>query len=132
MYRAGGGGSGRGAGRAPAADAPRAHSETWRLGADEGWRYAALSGDYNPIHLSPWTSRLFGFKQPIMHGMDAVARVAAAIEREAGKPLTSIDVAFKRPVYLPAEVRLAWGPEGPWVVESADGTTRHMEGRFSL
>ena len=40
-------------------------STRWRLPADQGRRYAAVSGDYNPIHLYGWAARPFGFKQPI-------------------------------------------------------------------
>jgi hypothetical protein len=128
-------GTGRSGARPAPVSVPAAHQEPWWLTPDEGLRYAKLSGDYNPIHLSPWLSRLFGFKRPIMHGMDAAARVVAAIERQSAGPVTAIDVTFKRPVYLPAEVRLAWGEDtdgtGRFVVESADGT-RHMEGHYSL
>lgn len=134
VYLARRGTSARSAARSAPAPAPEAHQEPWWLAGDEGIRYARLSGDYNPIHLSPWLSRFFGFKRPIMHGMDAVARAIAAIERQSAGPVTAIDVTFKRPVYLPAEVRLAWEEAegaGRFVVESADGT-RHMEGHYSL
>lgn len=40
--------------------------------------YAALSGDFNPIHLFTWSARLFGFKQPIIHGMWTKASVLSA------------------------------------------------------
>lgn len=132
VYLARRGTPGRSGERSAAQPAPEAHAEAWWLAADEGRRYAKLSGDYNPIHLSAWLSRFFGFKQPIMHGMDAVARALSAIERQAGRPVTAIEVAFKRPIFLPAEVRLAWGAEGRFVVESADGQTRHVEGQYSL
>lgn len=134
VYLARRGTSARSAARSAPAPAPEAHQEPWWLAGDEGIRYARLSGDYNPIHLSPWLSRFFGFKRPIMHGMDAVARAIAAIERQSAGPVTAIDVTFKRPVYLPAEVRLAWEEAegaGRFVVESADGT-RHLEGHYSL
>jgi acyl dehydratase len=135
VYLARRGTGSRSAARQAPVPAPDAHQEPWWLAADEGLRYAQLSGDYNPIHLSPWLSRFFGFKRPIMHGMDALGRTTAAIERQSAGPVTAIDVAFKRPVFLPAEVHLAWGEEtdgaGRFVVESANGT-RHMEGHYSL
>ncbi len=49
------------------------------LPADLGRKYATLSGDYNPIHLHPWLSRWFGFKQPIIHGMWSKARALSEI-----------------------------------------------------
>lgn len=123
-------GSGRSGGVRTAPDpAPEAHTASWQLASDEGRRYARLSGDYNPIHLSPWLSRFFGFKRPILHGMNAAGRALAAIERQAGQPVGAISVAFKRPIYLPADVRLAWG-EGRFVVASADGK-HHLEGHYS-
>jgi hypothetical protein len=49
---------------------------------DTGRLYARLSGDYNPIHLWPWSARLLGFKRPIIHGMHTVGRAVAEIEIE--------------------------------------------------
>lgn len=34
-----------------------------------------MVSDYNPIHLYPATAKLFGFKQPIAHGMFVAAKV---------------------------------------------------------
>src|ERR1700742_3809487 len=51
-------GSGGGERRDVTARPPTA---VWRLPADTGRRYAAVSGDRNPIHLHPATARLFGF-----------------------------------------------------------------------
>ena len=36
----------------------------WRAPADIGRRYARVAGDYNPIHLSAPTAKLFGFPAP--------------------------------------------------------------------
>ena len=55
--------------------------QRWRLAPDLGRRYAAVSGDFNPIHLSPATSRLFGFRRPIIHGMWTHARALAGLGR---------------------------------------------------
>ncbi|MEM9599215.1 MAG: MaoC/PaaZ C-terminal domain-containing protein [Acidobacteriota bacterium] len=67
--------------------------------ADAGRRYAGLSGDWNPIHL-PTFHRLLGFPRPIAHGMDTAARVLAA----HGGAATALDVAFHKPIRLPATV----------------------------
>jgi MaoC like domain len=45
-----------------------------RVPADTGRRYAAVSGDRNPIHLWAPTARLFGFPRAIAHGMWVKAR----------------------------------------------------------
>jgi hypothetical protein len=42
---------------------------SWRVPDDAGRRYAAVSGDVNPIHLSGLAAKAFGFKRAIAHGM---------------------------------------------------------------
>lgn len=95
----------------PAADAlgaPRGTtpSQQWRLPADLGRRYAAVSGDVNPIHLSALTARLFGFRRAIVHGMWTHARALAALEPRLPAAYT-VQVEFKRPILLPATVGFA-------------------------
>ncbi len=80
------------------------HSE-WDLDASVGRRYAKISGDYNPIHLSGLTSRLFGFDQPIAHGMWVFSRCLAAMEYEMPLYPLSVEVSFKKPIPLPSRVR---------------------------
>ncbi|MFC9126957.1 MaoC family dehydratase [Streptomyces sp. NPDC057099] len=76
----------------------------WRLAEDIGRRYAAASGDRNPIHLHPLTARLFGFPRALAHGMWTVARCLAA----HGTPDTcQVRAAFKAPVLLPGTVTYA-------------------------
>jgi acyl dehydratase len=72
----------------------------WRLPADLGRRYGAVSGDRNPIHLYPWSARALGFKRQIAHGMWTKARSIAAIENRLPDRV-SVEVAFKTPVFLP-------------------------------
>jgi acyl dehydratase len=69
-------------------------------------RYARLSGDYNPIHLSALLARLFGCRGAIAHGMYSVGRAAAHIEHQTARPLTAISADFRRPVPLPAQAVL--------------------------
>jgi acyl dehydratase len=78
----------------------------WRLPADLGRRYAAVSGDANPIHLYPLTARALGFPRQIAHGMWTLARSVAAIENRLPDAVT-VEVAFKKPVLLPATVAFA-------------------------
>ena len=75
----------------------------WKLPGDLGRRYAGVSGDYNPIHLHPLTARLFGFPSAIAHGMWTKARGLAALEARLPASFTA-EVAFKRPIVLPARV----------------------------
>ncbi|MTV26762.1 hypothetical protein FTX61_15260 [Nitriliruptoraceae bacterium ZYF776] len=78
----------------------------WRVPADAGRRYGAVSGDRNPIHLSPLTSRLFGFPRPIAHGMWTAARATAAVEERLPDAATHT-VTFGRPLPLPRTVAFA-------------------------
>lgn len=78
-------------------------STRWSLPADMGRRYAKVSGDWNPIHLHPWSARLFGFKRPIMHGWWLLARALAELDDlvpEAGR----VEARFLSPVSLPGTV----------------------------
>lgn len=78
----------------------------WVVTADTGRRYAALSGDWNPIHLWPWSAQLMGMHAPIIHGMETMARVCAAFEQSANRPVTSLTCRFKRAVPLGVSVTL--------------------------
>ena len=75
----------------------------WRLGSDLGRRYAAVSGDSNPIHLYPLTAKAFGFPRHIAHGMWTKARAVAAIENRLPDAV-QIEVGFKKPIFLPGTV----------------------------
>jgi acyl dehydratase len=92
---------------APAPDVPASEGlpavATWKLPSDLGRRYAGVSGDYNPIHIHPLTARLFGFPSAIAHGMWTKARCLAALEPRLPGTLT-VEVAFRRPIVLPARV----------------------------
>ncbi|MEB8341699.1 MaoC family dehydratase [Streptomyces endophyticus] len=117
---------------APTAEQPQQDSPAqplpelarWRLGEDLGRRYAAASGDRNPIHLHPLTARLFGFPRAIAHGMWTVARCLA--EHKAHGPV-HVQARFKAPVLLPGEV--VYGAQGPaFELRSADGSRTHVTG----
>jgi hypothetical protein len=76
---------------------------TWKLPADLGRQYAAVSGDHNPIHLYPITAKALGFSRQIAHGMWTKARCVAALENRLPDAVR-VDVAFKKPVFLPGSV----------------------------
>ena len=50
------------------------------LGGDLGRRYAAVSGDRNPIHMHSLSAKALGFPGAIAHGMWTKARCLAALE----------------------------------------------------
>lgn len=124
----------RGQGTGPAARGGRptapAPTAIWRLPADLGRRYAEVSGDRNPIHLHPFTARLFGFSSAIAHGMWTKARALAAFEGRLGDSFT-VDVRFKRPVPLPSPVAFtSWRTGDGWAFElwRAGKPVPHIEG----
>jgi acyl dehydratase len=96
----------------------------WRLPADLGRRYAAVSGDRNPIHLYDATAWPFGYRRHIAPGMWTLARCLAQLEPELPARIRC-EVGFRRPIPLPGEVvfraeRLAPG-RVDFSVEAAPG-----------
>jgi len=96
----------------------------WALEGDLGRRYAGVSGDRNPIHLSGPTAKAFGFPRAIAHGMWTKARCVAALEPPGA---FTVDVEFRRPILLPGQVTFAAGEEAFSVRDAEDGTP-HLEG----
>lgn len=68
-------------------------------------RYAAVSGDRNPIHVSTLGAKAFGFPKPIAHGMWSAAAVLSAVEGRIPDRVT-YTVRFGKPVLLPATLSL--------------------------
>lgn len=92
----------------------------WTLGVDAGRRYARLSGDWNPIHLTRWSARLMGMRAPIIHGMHTLASACAALERSAGRHALAIDCRFRAPVALGSTAALSFDAvSGEFVVAAA-------------
>lgn len=84
---------------------PPVPTAQWRLGVDTGRAYAAVSGDFNPIHLSVITAKALGLRRSIAHGMYAASRVLATVPQS--KPHSfSWDISFDSPMFLPATVSL--------------------------
>jgi acyl dehydratase len=83
--------------------------QQWSTESDLGRRYARVSGDYNPIHLTDLTAKLFGFKQAIAHGMWSKARCLAAMDKHLPDYGYSVAVDFHRPLFLPSQVQFYTG-----------------------
>ena len=94
-------------------------TEEWRLPGDLGRRYAAVSGDRNPIHLHPLSAKAFGFPRAIAHGMWTKARCLAALRLPHA---FAVDVRFKKPILLPGTV--TFGQQ-----EDRFAVHGHLEGR---
>ncbi|WP_223408942.1 MaoC/PaaZ C-terminal domain-containing protein [Occultella gossypii] len=95
-------------GRDPEAPLP-AVTANWKLGASTGRRYADVSGDRNPIHLTSLSAKLFGFSKAIAHGMYTASRALAAVGPARGDTF-AWDVEFAKPVLLPGQVALNLTP----------------------
>jgi acyl dehydratase len=94
----------------------------WRVPGDLGRRYAAVSGDRNPIHLHGLTAKAFGFPRAIVHGMWTKARCLAALRLPDA---FDVSVRFKKPVLLPSTVTFG---------EAGDRFTvhGHLEGVYEV
>jgi MaoC like domain len=121
-------------------DAPRREDEgapdtrpsaTWKLGGDLGRRYAAVSGDRNPIHMHSLTAKPLGFPGAIAHGMWTKARCLAALDSRLPDAF-AVDVRFRKPILLPGRVEFAGAEEGEeiaFAVRDAKRQTPHLDGR---
>ena len=104
----------------------------WKAPADIGRQYAKVSGDYNPIHLSAVSAKLFGFPTAIAHGLWNKARTLAALADHLPTANVEIAVQFRKPVRLPSEVTLlasAAGSSGDFQLLGA-GDLEHMVGHW--
>jgi hypothetical protein len=89
----------------------------WHLGVDTGRAYAAISGDFNPIHLSVLSARALGMHRSIAHGMYLASRALADVGPMKGETF-GWAVTFDSPVSLPGRVALeittGQAPGGAW------------------
>ncbi len=107
-------------------------SGEWRLGGDLGRRYAAVSGDRNPIHMHALTAKPLGFPRAIAHGMWTKARCLAALESRLSDAF-AVDVRFRKPILLPGRVEFAGSTHGDQIdfaVRDAKRGTPHLDGQI--
>lgn len=70
----------------------------WHAEADDGLRFALLTGDFNPIHWCGPLARRSVFGGTVLHGFGSLVRSYEALEPGS---FSEIDVRFVRPVPLP-------------------------------
>jgi acyl dehydratase len=107
----------------------------WRIPADLGRRYASVSGDVNPIHLSSLSARALGFRRALAHGMWTKAHALAAIAPRLPAAY-AVDVELSKPLFLPSLVNLVVAEQGtgwgfvvrPSAVRPAERTRDHLRG----
>ncbi len=107
----------------------------WKLGADAGRKFAGPAGDPNPIHMSAFTAKMFGFKRAIAHGMNSAARCLAILQKDhpIDGPCT-FEVRFKRPFFIPGSVALHTAADGDatrFVLKVQPKGEPHIDGRFA-
>ena len=133
----------RRSGSRPAEMAPASASQLDELdlGRTEGWKYARISGDFNPVHWSLAAARLSGLPGPIAHGFDVMTRIShVAVEKIAGKlsRLRVLEVSFRKPIALPAHLSLLTAPADgetghiPLWVATGPGAVTHLTGHVEL
>ena len=88
-------------------------TETLTIAENTGWRYARVSGDFNPIHLTARTAAMFGFKQAVSHGMWSMGRCLGAAAEQLPTERIQVDAQFMLPVYLPSQaLARSWPKDG--------------------
>ncbi len=75
---------------------------TWKASGDDGFRFALLTGDFNPIHWVGLAGRLSPFKQKVLHGFGMFVRSIEVLARSGA--IDEIDVRFLKPVPLPSRL----------------------------
>ncbi|WP_020392353.1 MaoC/PaaZ C-terminal domain-containing protein [Kribbella catacumbae] len=106
----------------------------WDLHGNLGRRYAAASGDRNPIHLFKLTAQAFGFPRQIAHGMWAKAAALASVQRAGGLPdAYTVRVDFRKPLLLPSQVnfgQLRKGAAVDFALYNKDRSLPHLIGQL--
>lgn len=101
---------------------------------DTGRRFAAISGDRNPIHLHSVSARAFGFPRAIAHGRATMACSVAAATGDYSYP-AHIDTWFRAPVPLPSTCLLVTAQKDATTTEvwltSSDRETVHVYTRIA-
>lgn len=108
---------------------------SWEATASAVRRYARVSGDFNPIHLSSSLARAFGQRSAICQGMYCVGRVAASVERQSGRQVIAIAARFRRPIPVPGRVGINIEPgldDGVYSVWSEPEPSLRLSGSWSL
>ena len=90
-------------------------------------RFAAFSGDSNPIHLDPVASRRTAVGEPIVHGMHLLLRALDhALHRRLLEPIR-VAATFRHPVRLGEPLSIVSSGEGVTVVDSGGAPVAEID-----
>lgn len=106
---------------------PAVPTSTLRVDQKTIDKYASVSGDRNPIHVSSLGAKAFGFPKSIAHGMWTAAATLSAVEGRIPGRVT-YSVRFGKPVLLPSSLSVYAqhdGDTGGW-----DLAVRHPKKQY--
>lgn len=107
----------------PDAPSPRAASPVveaevvarWSSGQGAGWRFGALTGDYNGLHWNDAYARAFGFARAFHHPPRIAGQCLAHLPTPLEAPSQRLDLWIKGPVFYRTDLALRAAPgEDAW------------------
>jgi acyl dehydratase len=101
--------------------------------ANIGRRYAWVSGDFNPMHLSWLSARLLGFRRTIAHGLWTQARALSQLLPPEPLAYATLTTEFKSPVFLPTPLSVwqhAMSQHTRFDVRDTRGERVHLRASF--
>ncbi len=110
--------------------APLSCQAQFNAAANIGRRYAAVSGDRNPIHLSALSARLLGFRRAIAHGMWSKAQALSCVLPQRPLEQAKVAVEFKTPLFLPSQPTLWTNGSAQFEVRDSNGQKPHLRGQL--
>lgn len=104
----------------------------WQAVAGDGFRFALITGDFNPIHWMESAGKKSPFGGTVLQGFGAFARSYECLRAQCD--IREIEVQFQRPVLMPSgPLTVEYTPldEGWFALRLRDGEQRvRLSGRF--
>jgi NAD(P)-dependent dehydrogenase (short-subunit alcohol dehydrogenase family) len=91
-----------------------------QLTGNEIERFAAWSGDHNPVHVDRQAAQAAGFAEPVAHGVLGVIRALGTVSPRSSAPLVTLEIEFRGPLVRDAQ-------NGVTVVQSGDAVSVTLE-----
>ena len=94
---------------------------TFAVPKKTGRSYGWLTRDLNPIHMSRWLARAFGFERDLCHGMWALSRGVSQIDGVDFWEPVRCDAVFKGPLYIRRDITVKTSVKDPGHFELYSG-----------